>query len=220
MKFPRLTGSGTFVCLLTVCLQLTATAHAGSVINLEWTDLMPEEDLRLLMEMPAIDHGYYPEDDDFSGNVLEGGQAFPDAPPATGNSLADSVEGAIAQAMADAERQANGERTWMDALVSTRVRPEYNNTKVRLPGFVVPLEFDDDMRISEFFLVPYYGACIHVPPPPPNQIIFVEYAPGLQLDALYTPFWITGTLKTETVENDLALASYSLVADSVVEYTE
>jgi hypothetical protein len=84
----------------------------------------------------------------------------------------------------------------------------------------VPLEFDDDMNISEFFLVPYFGACIHVPPPPPNQIIFVRYPQGLQLEHLYTPFWVSGELKIETVENDTALAVYSMDASQIVEYQE
>ncbi|MEM6576141.1 MAG: DUF3299 domain-containing protein, partial [Pseudomonadota bacterium] len=47
--------------------------------------------------------------------------------------------------------------------------PELDKQKVKLPGFVVPLESDEVGMMSEFFLVPYFGACIHVPPPPPNQ---------------------------------------------------
>ena len=58
----------------------------------------------------------------------------------------------------------------------------------RIPGFVVPLKTTEDIRILEFFLVPYYGACIHVPPPPPNQIIHVKYKEGFTLEALYRSF--------------------------------
>ena len=47
---------------------------------------------------------------------------------------------------------------------------EYNGKQVKLPGFVVPLEYSDKGRVKEFLLVPYFGACIHYPPPPPNQI--------------------------------------------------
>lgn len=191
-------------------LGFTGFAHAQDATTLEWTDLIPEEDLRLLEAMPTIDHEQLSEDELAEDQPVKGLRPAEDA-------LADSTQNAIAQAM---DGQEKGERTWEDALVSRGVRPEFNNSRIRLPGFVVPLEFDDDMNISEFFLVPYFGACIHVPPPPPNQIIFVSYPQGLQLDALYTPFWVTGTLKIETVENDTALAVYSMDADTVIEYEE
>ncbi len=196
--------------LLALGALWTALATADSPKTIEWTDLMPEEDLRLLESMPTVDHG-----DTGGEGVIED--------PATNSlrpqnrTLSSEVENAIAQAMAPG---AKGKRTWEDALVSTRTRPEFDNTQVRLPGFIVPLEFDDAMNISEFFLVPYYGACIHVPPPPPNQIIFVRYPEGLQLENLYTPFWVAGTLHIETVENDTALASYTMAAEKVVEYRE
>ena len=64
-----------------------------------------------------------------------------------------------------------GGSSFEQALVSAEVRPELDGTPVRLPGFVVPLEYDANQNVTEFFLVPYFGACIHMPPPPPNQII-------------------------------------------------
>ncbi len=65
-------------------------------------------------------------------------------------------------------------------------------------------------RVTEFFLVPYPGACIHVPPPPPNQIVLVRYPQGLKLTDIYTPLWVSGTLKIEQVSNDLADAAYAI----------
>ncbi|WP_027328148.1 DUF3299 domain-containing protein [Marinimicrobium agarilyticum] len=196
--------------LLILGVLWTASVAADSPKTIEWTDLMPEEDLRLLETMPTPDHG------DTGGEGVIEDPANNSLRPEN-RQLSSDVENAIAQAMAP---EGKGKRTWEDALVSTRTRPEFDNTQIRLPGFVVPLEFDDAMNISEFFLVPYYGACIHVPPPPPNQIIFVRYPEGLQLDNLYTPFWVTGTLRLETVENDTALSSYSMAADKIVEYRE
>lgn len=196
--------------LLALGALWTALAAADSPKTIEWTDLMPEEDLKLLESMPTVDHG------DTGGEGVIEDPASNSLRPQN-RQLSSDVENAIAQAMAP---EGKGERTWEDALVSTRTRPEFDNTQIRLPGFVVPLEFDDAMNISEFFLVPYYGACIHVPPPPPNQIIFVRYPEGLQLENLYTPFWVTGTLRIETVENDTALSSYSMAAEKIVEYRE
>ena len=47
---------------------------------------------------------------------------------------------------------------------------------VRLPGFIIPLDARRDGVLDEFLLVPYFGACIHVPPPPPNQLVYVRMA--------------------------------------------
>jgi hypothetical protein len=56
---------------------------------------------------------------------------------------------------------------------SAPVRQDLQGTKVRLPGYVVPLEYSQG-AIREFLLVPYFGACIHSPPPPANQIVLVR----------------------------------------------
>lgn len=105
-----------------------------------------------------------------------------------------------------------------DVMQSAKVRSELNGKKVRLPGFVVPIEYDAEQNITSFFLVPYFGACIHVPPPPPNQIVFVSNAKGLKADMIYNPFWIEGTLTTDTMSHDLANSAYSLKADKISEY--
>ena len=86
---------------------------------------------------------------------------------------------------------------------------------VRLPGYIVPLEVSESGRTIEFLLVPYFGACIHVPPPPPNQLVLVRYPKGLKIDDIYTPLWVSGKLKVEKVSNDLADAAYALDAGKV-----
>lgn len=85
---------------------------------------------------------------------------------------------------------------------------------LRLGGYPVPLESDAQGRSTLFFLVPYPGACIHVPPPPPNQIVLVRYPKGIALEDIYAPLWVVGTLHVEAVDNDLAQAAYALDADS------
>ncbi|WP_113907883.1 DUF3299 domain-containing protein [Aliidiomarina celeris] len=88
---------------------------------------------------------------------------------------------------------------------------------IKIPGYIVPLE-GDDRRVTEFLLVPYFGACIHVPPPPPNQIIHVEFPEGVPYAVTYDAVWITGTIKVEHRDSDLALVGYQLTADSVESY--
>ncbi len=80
---------------------------------------------------------------------------------------------------------------------------ELNGRIIRLPGFVLPLEFGDAQVVSEFFLVPYVGACIHTPPPPANQIILVKLKRSYKAGGLYDPVWVTGRLKVVTNDRKL-----------------
>lgn len=107
---------------------------------------------------------------------------------------------------------------WQEVLNSTRVRPELDRQRIELAGFVVPIDTNDKGDVTEMFLVPYFGACIHVPPPPANQIIHIKYPKGLALEDLTTPFRVQGTLRVETVRNDLASASYAMQADQILLY--
>ena len=90
--------------------------------------------------------------------------------------------------------------------------------KIRIPGFMVPIEFDDK-NIQEFLLVPYFGACIHTPPPPANQIVYVKTGGfGPSPDMMWDPVWVTGTLTTEHVQNELGDAGYTLDAVTIAPY--
>ncbi len=95
---------------------------------------------------------------------------------------------------------------------------ELDGRQVKLPGYVVPLAITDAMEVEEFLLVPYFGACIHVPPPPSNQIVHVRSSGGIKLRDLYQPFWISGTIQVEHMENELANAGYRIDAASVEPY--
>ncbi|GAL14218.1 hypothetical protein JCM19233_5230 [Vibrio astriarenae] len=99
------------------------------------------------------------------------------------------------------------------------VRPELNGSKVRIPGFVIPLEGDAN-KVTEFLLVPYFGACIHVPPPPPNQIIYVNYPEGAPVQQLWDVIYVVGTLKTETVDHELAETAYVIEGMGIEEYDD
>ncbi|MCK6263099.1 DUF3299 domain-containing protein [Vibrio sp. ZSDE26] len=99
------------------------------------------------------------------------------------------------------------------------VRPELNNSTVKIPGFVIPLEGDAN-KVTEFLLVPYFGACIHVPPPPPNQIIYVKFPEGAPVQQLWDVIYVTGTLKTETISHELAETAYFLEGTAITEYDD
>lgn len=100
-------------------------------------------------------------------------------------------------------------------MYSSNTVPALNGKDLRIGGYPVPLEQDSAGNSTLFFLVPYPGACIHVPPPPPNQIILVRYPKGIALEDIYNPIWVSGTLHIEPVNNDLAEAAYALDASNV-----
>ncbi|MBM4192384.1 MAG: DUF3299 domain-containing protein [Gammaproteobacteria bacterium] len=97
-----------------------------------------------------------------------------------------------------------------------------NNTldgaNIKIPGFIVPLDIGKDGLVSEFFLVPYFGACIHVPPPPPNQLIYVRMSKGIALDSVFEAYWITGRMRTTKHTTRLGASAYQLDGSKVEVY--
>jgi len=106
-------------------------------------------------------------------------------------------------------------KEWSNAPINASL----NGARIRIPGFIVPLE-NQRNQITEFLLVPYFGACIHVPPPPANQIIHifpVKPLKGLQtMDAV----WVSGTLETTSSETGMGRAGYRMKGEIVVPYKE
>jgi hypothetical protein len=83
---------------------------------------------------------------------------------------------------------------------------------VDLDGYVVPLGTNDAGLVDELLFVPFYGACIHVPPPPPNQIIHVTLATPIALGDLWDPYRLAGRLRVQRFDADIASASYDAAA--------
>ena len=109
----------------------------------------------------------------------------------------------------------------------TAVVEELDGKQIRMPGYLLPLELDGT-RVTEFFLVPYVGACIHVPPPPPNQIVHVKLIgnESYQSKELFEPVWVTGVMSTTSTVRELYLVDgsadintgYSMTANRVEPY--
>ena len=97
------------------------------------------------------------------------------------------------------------------------INAKLNKKNIKLAGYVTPLSFDGD-KVTEFLFVPYKGACIHVPPPPANQIIYVKAAEGLETDSLFFPVWIIGVLRANSVSTVMAEVGYSIEKATVLPY--
>lgn len=109
--------------------------------------------------------------------------------------------------------------------MSFAVVEELDGANVRMPGYVLPLEYDGN-KVTEFFLVPYVGACMHAPVPPPNQMVHVRLTQGVKTGGLYDPVWVSGIMSTEArtsgfgfSDGDLDLsAGYTIDAQEVTPY--
>jgi hypothetical protein len=95
--------------------------------------------------------------------------------------------------------------------------PKLNGTAVRLPGYVVPLE-EVKGELKEFLLVPYFGACIHSPPPPANQIVHVVAATPVKGVRTMDAVWVTGTLKVARLDSAMGVSAYQIGNPSVEPY--
>lgn len=101
---------------------------------------------------------------------------------------------------------------------SSGVRADWNGKIVRLPGFVVPLDYKGT-GVTAFILVPFVGACVHVPPPPANQLVFVTTERPYETEGLFEPVHVTGMFGIASMTTQLAEIGYSLSAEKIEPYS-
>jgi len=95
--------------------------------------------------------------------------------------------------------------------------PKMDGAQVRLPGYVVPLE-ELKGELKEFLLVPYFGACVHSPPPPSNQIVHVIASSPLKGVRTMDAVWVNGTLTVQRTDSAMGVSSYQIKAPVVEAY--
>lgn len=157
----------------------------GEPLGIMWEDLMPEGSEEELMK--EYERFYAMLDKRYAANTT---------------SLAD------AQSFDQIEE--GSEMDFMPQLGTFDTVEDLDGVLVRIPGYIAPFDFESSRRHREFLFVPYMGACIHSPPPPPNQIIFVRADPAVRVPDIWAPYWMEGTLTTEKTENDLGDTAYAL----------
>ena len=167
------------------------SADAQSYEDIDWTELMPAEDLSALLNRPA-----------FLDDIADG-------------SAQDSLDSFQQRQLEDEQAQ-----QYQAALSSTRVIQGFDGKAIRIPGFIVPLEQNEDKEVTRFFIVPYFGACLHMPPPPPNQILYVESEQGITLENLFDPYWFEGVVSIEQKVDAMGTSAYSLSLDNYALYEE
>ena len=98
--------------------------------------------------------------------------------------------------------------------------------RIRIPGYLLPLKFTE-ARVTEFLLVPWVGACIHTPPPPPNQMVHVAVPDGVEHRNRFAPVWIEGEIRMQPDRYALFLVdgsrdievAYTMTTDKVTDYS-
>jgi hypothetical protein len=105
---------------------------------------------------------------------------------------------------------ASTDKAYRDAMFSTNVVEELLGQPSAISGFIVPLELGSEQQLTSFFLVPYFGACIHYPPPPPNQLIYVRVDGHMKIPDINIAYTVTGVLKQGLYEDIVGTSAYQL----------
>ena len=113
---------------------------------------------------------------------------------------------------------ASTDQAYLDALYSMNTTEFLTGQLVSIPGYIVPLELDDERKVSSIFLVPYFGACLHYPAPAPNQIIYIRLPEPILMPDINQAYSVTGVLGTGLYEDLLGTSAYSLKLISLSNY--
>lgn len=203
--------AGTIICLVAVAAVL-AKVQLGNNISAEikaakqlaWSDLVPSKaPMTDLLENIPINVRY---DLGFIGKVVA--DADNDVISREGPEYLNAMK------LLDKHRNNGIDVDSMLSAVSDRdtkieqrgeaINGSLDGQLVRLPGYALPLQMQED-GVTEFLLVPFVGACIHVPPPPPNQIVLAQLESAYELEGLYDPVLITGQLSAQAASAELFL---------------
>lgn len=103
---------------------------------------------------------------------------------------------------------ASTDLAYRDAMFSTNIVEQLIGYTSSVSGYIVPLELGSEQQLASFFLVPYFGACTHYPPPPPNQMIFVRVDSAMKMPDINIPYTVTGVLKQGLYEDLLGTSAY------------
>lgn len=196
------------IFLLAVTLTAGSSRGAEQTLNLQWADLIPRTEaledpfamlsssqIKMISEVAFVRLRLQMGIDDVTAEKRQQADEFVAELKAQGVDVDDMLT-RRADMVARQRAQA------------AAVVDQLDGRNVRIPGFLLPLGYEDE-KVTEFLLVPVVGACIHVPPPPPNQIVHVQYEQGFSPSGLYDPVWVSGIMKTEHTTPDLTLVDGS-----------
>lgn len=191
-----------------VALGLVAIAAAQSVREITWADLAPKRkpDTRSgLDKLNPRDHADLVAVARVQDQERKGGK-----PPASQREAARKARAALLARKVDPDRLlAERDRIIRERTAyATWVDKGLEGTTIRMSGYLLPLEFEGT-RVTEFLLVPWVGACIHTPPPAPNQIVYVKASSAVETSGKFDPVTVTGRMAAKASVRELFLVDGS-----------
>lgn len=212
----RVIAVRTTAALTVIMMLCVAVLQANAAREIEWKHLLPSlPPLKDPLENLTQDQRFDVETIDWARNLKDSDRHLVENQQ--GINDAQVYERQFAKAGINVDQLIVKYKSWLKAVEKRqkRVNSKLNGKSIRMAGYLLPLEFSDK-GVNDFLLVPYVGACIHVPPPPPNQIVFVRLAKKFKITDLFTAVWINGTLKTRASSKRLTLVDGS--ADIAIGY--
>ena len=100
---------------------------------------------------------------------------------------------------------------------ASKVNTQLDGKPVKLPGYIIPFDVTSE-GVTSFMLVPYVGACIHTPPPPPNQLVFVTTELAWPSESMWDPVWVSGRLSAKAMSTQIADVGYQIAAEKIEEF--
>lgn len=194
-----------FIPLVLSLIVLTLPAFASTIKELAWSDLVPSA---TAFEDPfeAMDR----EKLEYLGFVARVRKMIASGQQVSQNTLDEATQ--LETLLIKEDIDVNGllarrnEIRELRKKRGTSVVEELDGSSIKIAGYVLPLEYSD-LNVIEFLLVPWVGACIHTPPPPPNQIVHVQLneKDAFKSNSMYEPVWVTGEIVTQASTRNLFL---------------
>lgn len=200
----RLRHQFALVALIMVASNVGFVTPTHAARKIEWQHLLPNlAPLKSPLDKLTEDQRFDIETIQWARSLTDEDKRLMDNKEAIKD--AEAYEREFEKAGLDVNALIANYKSWMQIV---RKRQKIVNRKlagqsIRLAGYLLPLEFSDK-GVTDFLLVPYVGACVHVPPPPANQIVFVRLAKKFRINELFTPVWVSGKLQTQAASKSLS----------------
>jgi uncharacterized protein len=197
--------------LILFCAAAAPQIHAEAPRQLTWGDLTPRltpdenpfagrtvQQLEALIDIAAV------RDRKARGATVSPQEVFNEwAATAKLQHAGIDVDGLLARRNELGEKQRG---------LANAANPALDGGLVRLSGYLLPLEFSGK-HVTEFLLVPWVGACIHAPLPPPNQIVHVRLEKAFEMRGMFDPVSLTGRIAASATKKSVYIMDGSAEID-------
>ncbi|MGR5166306.1 DUF3299 domain-containing protein [Vibrio astriarenae] len=206
--------------LMIILLSLVSThTWAAEFLQLEWNDLNKGA-VEVTTKLPDLT--------DPQKRLLQEVMVLQQQEGEPAKTQLDEALAQLKEQGIDAEQALQARQDYMQEMQASAraVNTEFDGKTVRVPGFVVPISFNEEMLATELLLVPVAGACIHMPPPPANQIVRISYPQGFKVQNVQYPVWVEGDFHSNVVTEEVYLVDgksnlsmgYEMTANTIEDY--